>query len=395
MSSMVLEPSKPSKGRRIWRTLWISLLVLVVAFHLAGGWYFGSVLVADGFQPAGPDTTPNVQVVSTDAGTVELRPTVDDLAMLVRPGIFGLDHDRGYGRLGAIVSDGATVVRAYESLEGDPPAVGANGRIEGFAFPPDPAAALGRPVETVSYTSPLGDFEAWQVEGTLPDWVVHVHGKGAPLSEAIRLMRPLADASYPQLVITYRNDEGQPADPSGFYQYGATEWEDVAAAVEHARSQGAQRVILVGYSTGASHVLAYLYRAPREGVAAAILDAPNIDFSTTVDFNAAQREVPVLGIPIPVTVSFLAKWYASLRTGVNWESIDYIDRADRLAVPTLVFHGAEDQSVPPASSRAFQVARPQFVTLVEVGAAGHVESWNVDPEAYESRVLAFLQAAGA
>jgi uncharacterized protein len=395
MSSMVLDSPQATTGRRIWRATWISLLVLVVVFHVAGGWYFGSVLVADGFEPAGPDTTPNVQVVTADADTVELRPTVDDLSALVRPGIFGLAHDGGYGQLGVILSDGATVVRAFDPLDGGAPVVGGAARIDGFAFPPDPAAALGRPVETVTYPSPLGDFEAWQVDGTRPDWVIHVHGKGSSPSEAIRLMRPLADASYPQLVITYRNDEGQPADPSGYYQYGATEWEDVAAAVEYARSQGSQRVILVGYSTGASHVLAYLYRAPRERVAAAVLDAPNIDFSTTVDFNAAQRQVPLLGIPIPQSLTFLAKWYASLRTGVNWESIDYVDRADRLAVPTLVFHGTEDRSVPPASSRAFQVERPQFVTLVEVGGAGHVESWNVDPEAYESRVLAFLQASGA
>ena len=59
-------------------------------------------------------------------------------------------------------------------------------------------------------------------------WVIHIHGLGTTPAEAEPLFAPLQEAGYPQLSITYRNDDGQPMDPSGYYQYGATEWEDVA-----------------------------------------------------------------------------------------------------------------------------------------------------------------------
>lgn len=383
---MAVTSPRESTGRRVWRAIWITLLALVVLFHLAGAWYFGEVLVRDGFEPTAYELTPNVRVTAAGEGSVELS-ALDELDRLERSGVFGLGTAAGFGQVTASSSG-----RAYESLEGSPPREGDEAEYEPFAFPDDAEPALGAPGRMVTIPGPLGDFEALEVAGSGPDWAIVVHGKGAPIREGFRMARPLAAAGYPILLITYRNDPGQPADPSGFYQYGATEWEDVAAAVDYARSQGAQRVVLAGNSTGAALALAYAYRAPADRIAGIVLDAPNIDMEATVDFGASQRSLPVVGLPIPVTVTFLAKWYASLRTGVSWDTIDYVSRADRLAVPTLVFHGTEDATVPLDTSLRFQEARPQFVALETVEGAGHVESWNVDPDAYEARVLEFLSA---
>ena len=68
-----------------------------------------------------------------------------------------------------------------------------------------------------------------------------------------------------------------------------------------------------------------------------------------------------------------------------------MQRADQiLTVPTLVFHGTSDQRVPIAVSRQLEPKTPDMVTLVETPAAGHVMSWNANPERYEKRLARFL-----
>ena len=62
-------------------------------------------------------------------------------------------------------------------------------------------------------------------------------------------------------------------------------------------------------------------------------------------------------------------------------------------MPTLVFHGTEDTTVPIALSRQLAADHRDLVRLDAVEGAHHVASWNADPRAYESRVRGFLRAA--
>lgn len=264
---------------------------------------------------------------------------------------------------------------------------------DGFVPDPDPIAAPPGDVgaEEVSYSSPLGEMDAWYIPASGSTWVVHVHGKGTTPAEAEHLFAPLQEAGYPQLAIAYRNDERQPEDPSGYYQYGATEQEDIEAALEYARDQGASEVVFSGFSTGASHILAFSYRNNLDVVEAIILDSPNLDFGDTVSYNAGQREMPILPMNVPPTLTPVSKFFTSLRIGVNWQSINYIDRAERsLRVPVLIHHGTADLSVPVSQSIEYAELNPDLVTLVQVQDAGHVDSYEANPEDYVNRVLAFL-----
>ena len=94
---------------------------------------------------------------------------------------------------------------------------------------------------------------------------------------------------------------------------------------------------------------------------------------------------------MPPTLTAAAKWIADLRFDVDWNAINYIDRTGILTTPTLVFHGAQDQTVPLSVSEDLAAANPAFVTLVVNEDADHVSSWNVDPDDYDTRLGAFLR----
>jgi hypothetical protein len=253
-----------------------------------------------------------------------------------------------------------------------------------FSSPQD--AGLG--VTEITYESPIGPMDAWVTDGTRSEWIIHVHGRSAGREEALRSMVFLDEAGYHQMAITYRNDPGQPVDPSGQYRYGTTERDDLAAAVEYARAQGATDIVLYGYSTGAAISMAYAIRQPIGTVAAMVFDSPNLDLEETVDFGASQEELA--GLPLPFTLTATAKFFAALRTDVNWRSFDYVERSAALSMPVLIFHGTDDMTVPIDTSRQLAEARSDLVRFEVVEGAGHVESFNADQASYRLQVLDFL-----
>jgi uncharacterized protein len=272
-----------------------------------------------------------------------------------------------------------------------------SGQLIDDAFIPDPdpivVSSGDFQLEEVQYETELGEMDAWFLPGSGTTWVIHVHGLGTTPAEAEPLFAPLQEAGYPQLAITYRNDDGQPKDPSGYYQYGVTEYKDVSAAVSYALDNGAEQIFFNSYSTGAAHTLAAMFREQRDRVVGAHFDAPNINFSETVNYNASQRELPLVGLAVPASLAGVAKFMTSLRIGVSWGSLDYIETAKTsLNKEILIHHGTADLTVPIKTSVDFADAVPDLVHLIEVQGAGHVESYEADPVAYVDQVLTFLQA---
>ena len=94
---------------------------------------------------------------------------------------------------------------------------------------------------------------------------------------------------------------------------------------------------------------------------------------------------------MPGALTWTAKRLATLRFGVDWSAVDYADDSGWLDVPTLVFHGTEDTTVPISLSRQLAADHRDLVRLDAVEGAHHVASWNADPRAYESRVRGFLR----
>ncbi len=161
--------------------------------------------------------------------------------------------------------------------------------------------------------------------------------------------------------------------------------------MQFALDNGAADIALTGFSMGGGIVLSFaLESALAPQIDAIVLDAAMVDFGATIDFRAEDRSLPLVGLPVPQSLTNVAKWFAGWRFDVDWGELDYVDRAAALQIPIYAFHGTADESVPIEPIEELADQQPNLVTLIEVADAGHVLSWNVDPDAYEAAILEFL-----
>lgn len=371
-----------------WKTALCVLLAvgLVGAAALLGAsWYYTEALKNDALEPDHEPPEADLEVIAVEEGRVTLRATgsADDDGDWAKPGIFGLEWDGGYNQVGAILEMRSDeVVRELLHLQ-DLPRVGGKVRLDSFAFPGNPERAYGIPFKEVMFASLLGKFPAWFVEGG-ETWAIFVHGKDARREEALRILPTVSDLGLSSLIITYRHDPGVPAGPDSFYRYGKTEWQEVEGAAQYAIEHGARELVLIGYSMGGGIVVSFLLQSPLAGrVVGVILDSPVLDFEATVDHGARRRNAPAL-------LRATGKMLAAYRFDIDWGELDYLSRADELRVPILLFHGDEDERVPVETSDALAEARPDIVTYIRTSGAGHVRSWNTDPDAYTAALRRFL-----
>ncbi len=384
---------------RIILIILLLFLLLVAGFYAIGGWYFSGEIYSSALQVHPPEQGPlDVTFDRGEEATVVLRGD-SDAQYLLDDGRFGLMWDAGESMVDSIVSsdtaaDPAEVFR--QRVDGQPiPQPGSPVRLDAFVWSGDPQTALGIPFREITFPAEGGTTGAWYIEGTSDTWMIFVHGKGTPRNEALRLL-PLAVArGYHAMVIDYRNDPGAPPDPTGLYQYGVTEWDDVAAAARYARTNGAQDLVMVGYSMGGANVVSFIIRSPlRAQTAAVILDSPILNFESTVDHRAAQNTLPLTSISIPSSLTSVAKWIASWRFDIDWDDADYVSRWRDYHTPTLLFQGTGDETVPLGPAQQFAGVRSDVVTFVSPPDVGHVLAWNADPEGYEAAVNSFLDNLG-
>lgn len=376
------------RGRRALTWTAVIALVLVGLFYAGGGWYFASE-IRDGISVDPPRRDLDLTVVAVTDDSVTLETDGEEPAALESDKVYGLDWDGGYGHVEELQDvDGEAVIRSFTLLEGDPPVAGDRARIRKDAFP-DPALALDVPVEEVTLESDGRTLPAWFAPGEGSTWAVLAHGKGVTRAELLRLMRTTTELGFPSLNIAYRRD---PEMGGGLIRFGQDEWPDLEAAVRYALDNGAERVVLVGCSSGGAISASFLENSDLASrVVAAVFDAPMLDFAATVSHGAADRTLPLVGTEIPASLVRVARLIAGVRFDIDAGRTDYLDDTDWLTVPVLVFHGTEDQTVPYSVTERLDAAAPDLVEHVLVDGADHVEAWNVDPEGYDARVREFLE----
>ncbi|GLW50449.1 alpha/beta hydrolase [Streptomyces sp. NBRC 14336] len=329
-------------------------------------------------------TEPRLTVHGTAAGQITLT---RDLASL-RPGTYGLAGDGSHAVVGDVLGAASqtadTVVRRLERVTHGSLAPGDKVWLTPNLHVGDPASALGLDHADVEIPGELGILPAWFVPASRGTWVIAVHGLGTTREVAMNVMEFLHARHFPVLALAYRGDLGAPRAPDGLNHLGETEWRDLDAAIRYAVSHGAEQVVLLGWSTGATMALRAAARSGlRDRVSGLVLDSPVLDWEATLRALASARRTPGALLPLAVRA-------AQGRTGLYGDHAGPEHTPDTLTVPTLIFHGPDDQVAPWNRSRRLADARPNLVALQTVRQAPHGAMWNADPTAYEESLRRFL-----
>jgi pimeloyl-ACP methyl ester carboxylesterase len=372
----------------------VGAALLIVAALAGVGWVFSSRVLV----PAPYQLFPEFELIAVEARpdggydvTLPLPPQDDLVPQAARTdvqGRYGLLWEGGAGALGEVVArDDATIRRRVVPTRGTPPTAGAPARVDVTLFA-DPA---DRDVdaEEVRVPGPLGDLPGWWIPGREEDAVLVLHGRRrADRTEALRALPTLVAEGASVLVVSYRNHDASPPSPDGFFHYGASEVEDALAALAWLEERGVRRVVLMGYSMGGSISVGTLTRWADGDLEplGLILDSPLID-PEPVFALGARRE----GLPLPGLLAAVTTRVAGWRAGVDFAELDRRRVAPGLALPTLIYAGVADTTVPIDQIDDFAAALPALFAYVRLDGVEHVEPWNADPEGYEATLAEFLR----
>ncbi|BFV56721.1 alpha/beta fold hydrolase [Kitasatospora sp. CMC57] len=303
-----------------------------------------------------------------------------------RPGRYALEWpDGGHAVVGEVLGTGPqTVTRRLEQVDGGSLRIGDQVELTPRVYVGDPRSALGLDHRDTTVIGELGDLPAWYVDGTRGTWVILVHGPGTDRSQALPVLPLLHRLRLPSLSITYRGDQGAPSSPDRLGHFGETEWQDVEAAIQLAMESGAGRVILYGWSVGATMVLQAAARtAWSEKVAGLVLDSPVLDWSQTVRRERARSGVSA-------ALAELGALAAEGRSRVDLAGFARLASGADLDMPTLLLHSPADSIAPWDAAARLADLRGDLVSLHAIPRAEHAALWNADPTGYTETLRRWL-----
>lgn len=339
---------------------------------------------------------PNTRILAVDTGaqTIELGRTLDTEL----PGRYGLYTTGTYGyiKLGAVLSADGTSVRRKLLTQIEPGArVDRDAGFSGWYYASP--SELHLPWTNVLIGSPAGPCPAWFFPAESSTWAIQVHGRGTTRAECLRAVPVLHAAGFPTLVVSYRNDGEAPRSRGGAYALGAAEWRDVDAAIAYALRNGAQRVLLMGWSMGGAIALQTAVNSGRrDRIAGLILESPVVDWRTVLRYQAREaglREpLPALAmgaLSMPMTARL-----SGAEDAIPFDRLDMVARAEELAAPILILHSDDDGFVPADASHALRDARPDLVTMPAFSGARHTKLWNYDETGWTTAIRDWLRGQG-
>ncbi len=365
---------------RRWAIAAAGLAVAIVLGIAVAGWHFSSAVLV-------PEHDPWYDPVEVEALTPG-RVVLDRSEATQRPGYYGLVWHGGHAVVGPVLDeDSDSVTRRLRDVEGYLVPGIAEAGFDSSTFTGNPATTRGLPFTEISIEGELGEMPASLVPSLHPKgaqaWAIVVHGINDDPQVGLRLLPTLRRAGLGSLSIPYRDDLGAPPSPDGLHHQGLTEWRDLEAAARYALAHGARRLVLVGYSMGGAVVGQFMQHSPLASrVSALVLDAPALNWKTILEFNAERMGYPAFAA-LPV------EWAIDVRINPDWNSLDLLQHTEDFHLPTLLFHGTNDEVVPIETSEEFAAEIPDWVTYHAVPKAGHTQSWNVNPPLYERRLERF------
>jgi uncharacterized protein len=348
------------------------------------------VVTPDGERPE------DVEVLSVTVGsapTVTLR--TDEMTTLL-VGRYGLwqDGDTTHARLGPVLEcdeAAGTVTRPLLHLDSGRVHTG-KARWNQYYYAGTPLSALGLAYKDIQVPGEAGPLHGWLVPGG-DTWAILVHGRGATREECLRALPVLNRLGVTALVAGYRSTAGLPDVPAGRYHLGDREWQDVESAIIYAAGHGAAEIVLVGWSMGGAIAMQTVSRSwTADRIKGLVLDAPVLDWRDVLAHHARLNHVPpALGRLGQSVLSHRTTWrLAGTDAPLDLDRLNWVARADELALPMLLIHSKDDEFVPAGPSQRFADARPDLVSYLSIDGARHCKEWNVDPDGWDAAVARFL-----
>jgi alpha-beta hydrolase superfamily lysophospholipase len=255
-------------------------------------------------------------------------------------------------------------------------------------FLPEPEGApatpadIGLDYETVRFTTDDGvTLSGWLIPAARETRtaVIVLHGFSGHRLPELAAFVPWLQERHNVLQFDFR---GHGESGPGSVTLGAHERRDVAAAVRFLESRGLGPLALFGISMGGATAIV---SAPDLPVAAVIADAPFAELRHPIANR--MREI---GYPLSTVGARLVVAGASLRT--RSRLADPISVVGHIAPRALLLIAPQaDQLISWRQSEKLFAAAGEPKELFLVPDAGHAEAYAVAPEAYRSRVLAFLE----
>ncbi|WP_062212551.1 alpha/beta hydrolase [Streptomyces sp. NBRC 109706] len=354
-----------------------------LATALAGRWASGTALgAAGGGRPAGFAGI-RFTVHGSTADTLTLTRSTHAL----RPGTYRLTGRSGSAVVGSpldVAGSPDTVVRQLIGVGPGRLPTGSSVGLTPQLYTGTPRSALG--IEHTDVELPHGSVRlpAWLVPGPRDTWIIALHGLGATRELPLNVLPFLQRLRFPVLLPAFRGDPGAPRRAERAYRLGAGEWRDAEAALRFAVRAGARRVVLFGWSTGATMALHTATHSPlHRQVAGLVLDSPVLWPTATLRAMAVRRGVPAVLRPWAVA--------AAQRGGAPADPPPVPPPGERGAPPPmLLVHGPDDTIAPFAASRELAGRHERNVVLHTVAQAQHAAMWNADPDGYEEALRRFL-----
>lgn len=253
-------------------------------------------------------------------------------------------------------------------------------------------ANAGVDARDIVISTAVGPAPAWRINVDTSIWAIHVHGLGSPRAGTLRGVQVATDLGLTSLVVSYRNDGEGPTVGSGRSTLGASETEDVEAAISYAVRRGAERIVLFGWSMGAAIALQIAHRSDYAPlVAGLVLDSPVLNWVEVIKANCQRAGLPGSAglLAVPWLTNAPLSRLIGLPCRIPISDSDWVARANELSVPTLILHGANDDSVPFKTSSALATKRRDLVQLERFD-AGHTLAWNSDVQRWRAAVATWL-----
>ena len=387
----------PVRGRpSLWAAVARSLILVGVVGGAAllgvGGWVGAGDVHDAFFVPRVEEPPVQARVSALGERTIALESVAPQPRYLTRDGAWAVENEFNVGVLGALQDHSVnSALRGVELLGGSAFDEGALVSIHPWAYGPDPTLGLNLVYDELSLDSELGPLGGWFIDGDRTTWALVLRDSAEERRSTLRVVSELHELGTSVVMLDYRNQGTSPLDPSGAYQYGATEWRDVEVAVEYASAEGAQDIFLFGTGMGGSAAIAFLNNSRlADEVAGVVVEGPHLDARASVAAELATSKLPLLDVPSPVILQNATLSLTEWRYGIDWAAMNHLSATDRLSTPVLVIVGGRDTEAPSEPIATFAEAAPDSVRIERFEEAGHGEAWNVDRPRYRALISEFV-----